>query len=228
MALFTLPGLQLPSNSNRAQIASLSYPGWMQSLLAVLFHMFIYYSCRAHTWSASDHRGNTQAPSLLLLSAALHGAAAAKKENRPLFVHQAFQCVRVPDIHRACLRSNFRSGVTKRRELSARLMSVWAAPQEQKQAASLLFRIYPAVFLSFECVVSVKRDKYASLISTPYAQIILWRKTYRYIFSSDIEMCIWKGFSPPFLSALEQGGGAAVHISREQSKNGYGRGTLPW
>lgn len=33
-------------------------------------------------------------------------------------------------------------------------------------------------------------------------------------------MCIWKGFSPPFLSALEQGGGAAVHISREQIKNG--------
>ncbi len=49
----------------RAQIASLSCPGWTQSLFAVLFHGFIYYSCRAYTWSASDHySGSTQAPSL--------------------------------------------------------------------------------------------------------------------------------------------------------------------
>ncbi len=49
----------------RAQIASSSCPGWTQSLFAVLFHEFIYYSCRAYTWSASDHHsGSTQAPSL--------------------------------------------------------------------------------------------------------------------------------------------------------------------
>ncbi len=106
-------------------------------------------------------------------------------------MHPVFQCVRLPDIHRACWRSNFSSGVTKRRELAARLMSVWAAPQEQKQAASLLFRIYPAVFLSFGCVVRVTPDKYANLIPTPCAQIILWRKTYVYIFSSDIEMYVY-------------------------------------
>jgi len=168
------------------------------------------------------HRHSCYCPPLFMALLLLQ----KKNKTGRFFVHPVFQRVRVPDIHRAYLRSNFRSGVTKRRELSARLMSVGAAPQEQKQAASLLFRIYPAVFLSFECVVSVKRDKYANVISTPYAQIIIWRKTYRYIFSSDIEMYVYlKRLLPSLpLRIRTRRGRCCPHLARTNQRTAMGEG----
>lgn len=121
------PGLQLPPNSNREHRLPPRLVLDERSVYLQCYSMGLFIILVVHIRdqpqiiiaAAHKHRH-----SVIVRRSSWRCRRCKKKENRPLFVHPVFQCVRLPDIHRACWRSNLSSGVTKRRELAARLMSV--------------------------------------------------------------------------------------------------------